>query len=175
MIFGKGGYYAFDISLDVLHMLDSNSQPCNQDPTYDYDQCLSAEADMKNMNKYGCTSGLDLDQESICQNGTILTEMKANYVSKYLKNTTCTHPCSYLIVKHERSGAEPFENDTKIIQFNLPEKVTVITSQYFYDGLSMIAEIGGYVGLFLGVSVLQITDLLKVFMEKMRKWQRNMN
>ena len=41
-------------------------------------------------------------------------------------------------------------------RINLPEHIQVYESYYTYDGLSMVAEIGGYVGLFLGISVNQI-------------------
>ena len=42
-------------------------------------------------------------------------------------------------------------------------------SYYAYSGLSLIAEIGGYVGLFLGISINQLTvlwDILDVLLEK---------
>ena len=46
---------------------------------------------------------------------------------------------------------------------NFPENVhvQVYESYYTYDGLSMVAEIGGYVGLFLGISVNQVGMLLQ--------------
>ena len=36
------------------------------------------------------------------------------------------------------------------------ENIKVIEAHWIYSLLSMIAEIGGYVGLFLGVSIIQI-------------------
>ena len=46
------------------------------------------------------------------------------------------------------------------------EHIKVTDEQYLYSGLSLIAEIGGYVGLFLGVSVNQIIDLADVLITK---------
>ena len=39
-------------------------------------------------------------------------------------------------------------------------------SHYSYDGLSFIAELGGYIGLFAGVSVYQTADLIDFIMRK---------
>ena len=43
---------------------------------------------------------------------------------------------------------------------NFKRNIKVTEAQYLYSGLSLIAEVGGYVGLFLGVSVNQITILV---------------
>ena len=40
------------------------------------------------------------------------------------------------------------------------ELITMSTDQYSYNWLNLVAEVGGYVGLFLGYSVFQLTDLL---------------
>lgn len=46
--------------------------------------------------------------------------------------------------------------------------VTIFQAKYDYSFESMIAEIGGYVGLFLGVSVYQITGLIDYILSKMK-------
>ena len=38
--------------------------------------------------------------------------------------------------------------------------IKVTQSKFFYNGLSLMAEIGGYVGLFLGISVVHINEML---------------
>ena len=40
------------------------------------------------------------------------------------------------------------------------ERIQKTESYYIYDGLTLIAEMGGYVGLFLGFSVNQIVQIL---------------
>ena len=45
------------------------------------------------------------------------------------------------------------------------ENIKVTTGHRLYSVLSMIAEIGGYVGLFLGVSVKQITIIMDVMFD----------
>ena len=56
------------------------------------------------------------------------------------------------------------------------DKVKVVKSYYVYSGLSLVAEIGGYIGLFLGVSINQITILASYLKEYLKKhyfdWKR---
>ena len=47
------------------------------------------------------------------------------------------------------------------IVINFQENVEVVSSYYLYSGLSLIAEVGGYVGLFLGVSINQIANFIE--------------
>jgi len=48
----------------------------------------------------------------------------------------------------------------------LKENINVIESYHLYSTLSLIAEIGGYVGLFLGVSINQVSVLINVVIDK---------
>lgn len=45
------------------------------------------------------------------------------------------------------------------LEFELSDEIMVISSFYVYDGLSMVAEIGGYVGLFMGLSFYQLSGV----------------
>ena len=46
------------------------------------------------------------------------------------------------------------------------KQITVTYDQYSYIWLNLVAEVGGYVGLFLGFSVFQLTDLTEVLLQK---------
>ncbi len=39
------------------------------------------------------------------------------------------------------------------------------TTYYSYSALSLIAEVGGYVGLFLGCAIIQISQVFEYFIE----------
>ena len=56
----------------------------------------------------------------------------------------------------------------QIIQFLFPESIRVQRAYYAYSGVSLIAEIGGYVGLFLGWSVYQITDVVEYSIQSLK-------
>ena len=49
---------------------------------------------------------------------------------------------------------------------SLRNTIKVTQSQFLYDGLSLVAEIGGYVGLFLGVSVVDVNKMIQKTLEK---------
>ena len=83
----------------------------------------------------------------------------------------CNNPCSFvsMITKDSvqvktKINGKLIDNSYVIISFN--QNIKVWNAYYLYSGLSLIAEIGGYVGLFLGVSVNQVSVLMNAFLGK---------
>ena len=87
------------------------------------------------------------------------------------ENTSCFEPCAFMSIKivkeEENLGTSIFGHEGYIEMF-FNEYIHETAHYYSYDELSFIAEIGGYFGLFLGYSVLQITSLSAVIGKKMR-------
>ena len=52
------------------------------------------------------------------------------------------------------------------IDFKFSEIITVSSDHYSYIWLNFIAEVGGYVGLFLGYSVYQMTEIIDKVLPK---------
>ena len=52
---------------------------------------------------------------------------------------------------------------------NLNENVLVSEEVFLYSGLSLIAEVGSYIGLFLGVSVNQVSTLLEALYDRAKQ------
>ena len=81
----------------------------------------------------------------------------------------CPKPCAKysmrLRTEHGNNGEGGGLNSIKII-FN--EVITVSYDQYSYIWLNLVAEVGGYVGLFLGFSVFQVTDIVEMLLQ--RNW-----
>ena len=46
------------------------------------------------------------------------------------------------------------------VKISMKNTIKVTQSKFLYDGLTLMAEIGGYVGLFLGISVVHINEML---------------
>ena len=59
--------------------------------------------------------------------------------------------------------------EPKMIQLMFPESIEIQSAFYVYQELSLIAEVGGYVGLFLGYSVYQITDMFDIFFHSLKR------
>ena len=58
--------------------------------------------------------------------------------------------------------------------FNLNENVLVSEEVFLYSGLSLIAEVGSYIGLFLGVSVNQVSTLLEALYDKAKQMAKKL-
>ena len=52
------------------------------------------------------------------------------------------------------------------VTIKFKEHIKVVEAYHLYSLLSMIAEVGGYVGLFLGISVNQISALVNVVVDR---------
>lgn len=63
---------------------------------------------------------------------------------------------------NEQEELQPYMNGlaSSRLEFRFFEMVTVTNEYYSYIWLNLLAEAGGYVGLFLGYSVFQVTDVL---------------
>ena len=106
-------------------------------------------------------------------------------ISKQTQDGQCLNPCSYFSILQLRgsgiagtatgtcsgtatgtstgtaSGTVTTGTPRMIeVRITFEELIKVTTGKYLYSELSLIAEIGGYVGLFLGVSVNQISNFL---------------
>ena len=57
---------------------------------------------------------------------------------------------------------------------NFQKFIKVSRTHWDYGGLELIAEVGGYVGLFLGVSVNQLAILTKVCFNGFQKLRKSM-
>jgi hypothetical protein len=61
---------------------------------------------------------------------------------------------------------------TAKMYIKMQEQIKVTTTHYIYSELSLIAEIGGYVGLFLGVSIYQFTAVIESAINFARKFKK---
>ena len=105
------------------------------------------------------------------ENSSNVNDMhKKWYSSKIQANSGCNKPCSYVTLRANTVWER--ENRYKTISKLLiyfKENVKITKAYHVYSGLSLIAEIGGYVGLFLGVSINQITNLFDIIFQQINK------
>ena len=99
----------------------------------------------------------------MCTNSTKGKEASKRLLELFGKKADikeCPYPCTYLKSKivststSENRGTSSFD-----FNFNLFTKESI--AYLTYTELELIAEFGGYVGLFLGYSVLSLTDVFK--------------
>lgn len=122
------------------------------------------------MEQFNCTTPYGRIKENICTNVTLAKRALELYFDlKKFKNNTCDKSCFSLALSGlESTDLEIGSSTQSVATFSFKENVKVITAFYLYSDLSLLAEIGGYVGLFLGVSVNQVSGLLEVILLKFR-------
>ena len=116
------------------------------------------------MERIGCTTHLELELDNICteQNKSLEAQKLFWEISgNGRKVDDCPYPCQFLMTRltnMEYRDKQCHDNCSIWLEFDTYIKVTI--SNYSYTGLELLAELGGYVGLFLGLSVF---DLRLVF------------
>ena len=116
------------------------------------------------MKTIGCTTPFGLELDNICteQNKSVEAVSLFWPISANGKEVDdCPYPCHFLrtwITNTEYEDKTSHDNGSILLEFDKYIKVT--TSNYSYTELELLAELGGYVGLFLGLSVF---DLRLVF------------
>ena len=128
------------------------------------------------MEKFGCTTPWGPNKDHICKNETL--GMKAHHLYKEYfiwQNATgflkqCPKSCEIMKLQlgNVKESVQPFVNGkaSSSLHIKFHEIITITNDQYSYIWLNLIAEVGGYVGLFLGFSVFQITDLIDKILQK---------
>ena len=79
----------------------------------------------------------------------------------------CYSPCLFHSIKAIKTNQFD-RNMTSMVYMKLKENIIIIESYhlYTYSTLSLMAEIGGYVGLFLEVSINQVSELINTVIDK---------
>ena len=78
----------------------------------------------------------------------------------------CASPCHLVNVAVSGKNNRPKDHGLGEINVYFAPKVSVGEEHYFYTFLSLMAEIGGYVGLLLGYSLLHVASLISDYLGK---------
>ena len=167
-LMGNTGYY--EVDYELFDMLDDKSTTCNNDPKYGKDKCAQEELEKYLIKDFGCTPPFFENKEKICTNETISKQVWKYWNSKKY-NTKCPDPCRAIeMIKAIEMENKITKNIMSGLKLYFHHRGKVVKSYYAYSGLSLIAEIGGYFGLFLGVSINQITYVTSFLQERVQNY-----
>lgn len=162
-----------DLEHEIHTSIDTLDEPCNDHPQYSHDQCAHDQLFQESLKTLGCTTPFGTNKEYICTNvskAQNATELYANYFEGYID--TCLTSCTLTNIRTTLTK-EAFHGvltgDGKkvgMMEITFRKLIKVTSSYYTYTALSLVAEIGGYVGLFLGVSVFHVTSLFDLILEQ---------
>ena len=167
---------SMSMNYEAFHMLDYAGRECSDDPDYSRDECNEQKLMEESIQKINCTWPFSSNKSKICvdkNDAKIAYDIGMAYYRR--KPEMCLDPCNYLQVTSYVTGK--FDSQLPQISFKFPENVRITLGYYSYQRINLIAEIGGYVGLFLGISVIQVTNLVDkichwIFDCAKRSWTR---
>ena len=123
------------------------------------------------MEAYNCTAPSSLYTNNICIDNDIAKLANKFYSKMYLKRfgiKECKLPCEFTKIKIMSKEAYKTEGNN-MVNLNFDKFIKVTRSYNSYTGLELMAELGGYVGLFLGISVFHLSKAFKSFWKAIYK------
>lgn len=138
------------IEQEVIEYVDDTDQECNNEPGYDRDECVSEY--VRKMSEcvvpYGDYSG------PLCENEHLVWTAFDALIEGLFLHTGCLIPCQFITHKiSSRSSKNQKQEGNTAAVFWFKPLIKKSTSRIPYRGLELFGEVGGYVGLFLGLSV----------------------
>ena len=122
-------------------------------------------------NTIGCTTPFVEDKSNICKNQT-LGKKAIDIAQKLYKDKVCAYPCKYLTNFGITSAPSAYPKTPGIKSKNVflfGEYGQSYKAMYTYTSLDLFAALGGYIGVFLGVSLFNIKDLIHFGVRLMSK------
>ena len=159
--------YEYHQLLDV----DYGGVPCKKEKEYRKDLCTEKMIEKELIDKIGCTTPFVSNKSQICTEED--RGLQADNLARdlhHVKGSKCANPCSiFSFTTTYFKKSEFWSNGTYLrIKIKFPKNIKVFERSYTYSRLSLLAEIGGYVGLFLGISINQAINLLENLVAKLQ-------
>ena len=111
------------------------------------------------MEKYGCVIPTLTNQpnETSCN---MNKEMIKEFWILLGNIANCTIPCADMVVTFPPYGSDSGSQNEAFVKFYLKNIIRIQSSFWSYTPINLLAEIGGYVGLLLGMSLLDVTKVI---------------
>ena len=120
----------------------------------------------ESMKTVGCTTPYGLNLDHICTDLENAEKAWKIYEREH-SNTSCSYPCSYLGSFLSSKNTVPPRKGKRELLMTFKEYIKNHTSTCTYSGLDLFAAVGGYLGLFLGGSILNISNVVSSIIKKL--------
>ena len=146
-----------EINLDYEVIQNAENQDCIDDVSYIKEDCIWNQLYQESMAAFGCITPYGPTNHSICLESETIVKTQSLYFAYFFTNNhTCKDPCKMTLMHYNVLKQEVDDGTIKEIKINFPKHIKVFTTFSTNSIISLIAEIGGYVGLFLGFSIMDI-------------------
>ena len=158
-----------DITIDYSKFMKDGSKTCDGNMDLGYDKCIHTNRDKRAMKSLGCTCpAMSHSKANPCNfiniSDTQVTKLKNGLLDDIKAEAydyDCSTPCSTMGIVYGYPGLA--ETNTKLgeVKMYFKSHITVKKSVLVYKETQLMAEIGGYIGLILGFSLLDLGKLLQ--------------
>jgi hypothetical protein len=146
------------VSYDIIHLLNPDFEECI-DPNYD--NCMFTTMEETMLKLFGCTVPWIPNTNYICTNRNT-SRLAQDWFMKNRnnRNVICPKSCIFMSVTFGPPIVHPInvKNRTSVLLY-LKDDVKTTKEYILYSELSMLAEMGGSLGLLLGISLVDITNV----------------
>ena len=156
--------------------VDYRGVPCKKEKDYQKDLCTTKMIEKELIDKVGCTTPFGHDKSQICRQEDDAGKAFEIFANEIFMESNCSNPCSLFSLAISNEEKQSSTNATYAnLRIVFPKTIKVYDRSYTYSSLSLLAEIGGYVGLFLGISINQVIYLLEYLVAKLEWIFRNLS
>lgn len=137
--------------------VNTEKMPCEEDKDYSMDKCILDKIHQDSMEQFGCTTPFGIDKTQICKEkemGTKALKLFRSYTKKAEEH--CLKPCRAMqvnAVKIQHLKINFPENQLEILN---SDTVKVTETRRLSSILDLLANFGGFLAIFLGVSIFTI-------------------
>ena len=160
--------------------LNRESSVCEEDPNYNFQHCVGTSL----ARHIGCKLPWDKttsEEFTVCSRvkdlknySVIYQDMYMHHLNKISTDTGCNKPCHYreykLVKKYDTKLLSNDSNWDSIIHLFPNDEIMVEKELKSYSGLSLLADIGGSLGMFLGFSFLMLCDAAVAIMLRIKHY-----
>lgn len=163
---GKSLFIDITYEITINTLGEESEIPCSTEMDYAFDDCMSQEVVDKLVSRHGCSLPyLPSDGNSpICDPTNVELREAAfkdyDFFTSNGQKQLCDRPCSTMEVFSGLPVDGVTENGLAQMKMYLKSTTKIKRMVLDYTIISMIAEIGGYTGLLLGISFVNITRVL---------------
>lgn len=155
----------------VNTQLNFDGLKCESNEDYQFDDCIHSQILDDSLSKLGCSTPYGNVLDNICTDPFLAKNATRLFWAKLSEDRSklCQYPCTFLDVAatHPKIGPKLFQNEGTKLRINFKKFITVTESFYDYTELELLAELGGYVGLFLGLSIFDLNLLFDKILVKL--------
>ena len=141
---------------------------CSLDASMNRDNCKYTSLYKKLMKEVNCTVPWITNKSNICKNHTLAKKAMEIYdLNKQNTERDCPTFCTTFDVFLDPPSIDNywFGNSTAAIKFYFRDKIKNSEEYYLQNELSLFANIGGLLGLMLGISLVNVRDLINKSVE----------